>query len=160
MEPDRGLNFFSLAPRLMMHLNDIAASGLVQTGSRVRYRVLIAGAARAVAGFRRWAEPLLSRGQRLEDAQNARPEIRSALDRAQRFLGLATLLTVVLSAVAVALAARRYMQRHLDACAIMRCLGMTQRRLVLLHASMFLWLALLSTLAGYLIGFAAHLVLC
>jgi putative ABC transport system permease protein len=69
------------------------------------------------------------------------------------------LLTVVLSAVAVALAARRYMQRHLDACAIMRCLGMTQRRLVLLHASMFLWLALLSTLAGYLIGFAAHFVL-
>ena len=159
MEPDRGLNFFSLAPRLMMHLDDIAASGLVQTGSRVRYRLLIAGDERAVAGFRRWAEPLLSRGQRLEDAQNARPEIRSALDRAQRFLGLATLLTVVLSAVAVALAARRYMQRHLDACAIMRCLGMTQRRLVLLHASMFLWLALLSTLAGYLIGFAAHFVL-
>ncbi|MBP8168476.1 MAG: ABC transporter permease, partial [Azonexus sp.] len=159
MEPDRGLNFFSLAPRLMMHLDDIAASGLVQTGSRVRYRLLIAGDEPAVAGFRRWAEPLLSRGQRLEDAQNARPEIRSALDRAQRFLGLATLLTVVLSAVAVALAARRYMQRHLDACAIMRCLGMTQRRLVLLHASMFLWLALLSTLAGYLIGFAAHFVL-
>jgi len=159
MEPDRGINFFSLAPRLMMHLDDIAASGLVQVGSRVRYRLLLAGDERAVAGFRKWAEPQLSRGQRLEDAQNARPEIRSALDRAQRFLGLATLLTVVLAAVAVALAARRYMQRHLDACAIMRCLGMTQNRLVLLHAAMFLWLALLSTLTGYLLGFAAHFVL-
>ena len=158
-EPDRGINFFSLAPRLMMHLDDIAASGLIQAGSRVRYRLLLAGDAKAVAGFRNWAEKQLSRGQRLEDAKNARPEIRSALDRAQRFLGLATLLTVVLAAVAVALAARRYMQRHLDACAIMRCLGMTQNRLVLLHAAMFLWLALLSTLAGYLLGFAAHFVL-
>ncbi len=159
MEPDRGINFFSLAPRLMMHLDDIAASGLVQVGSRVRYRLLLAGEEKALAGFRNWAEKQLSRGQRLEDAKNARPEIRSALDRAQRFLGLATLLTVVLAAVAVALAARRYMQRHLDACAIMRCLGMTQNRLVWLHAAMFLWLALLSTLTGYLLGFAAHFVL-
>ena len=159
MEPDRGINFFSLAPRLMMHVDDIPASGLVQTGSRVRYRLLLAGETKALANFRAWAEPRLSYGQRLEDARNARPEIRSALDRSQRFLGLATLLTVVLSAVAVALAARRYMQRHLDACAIMRCLGMTQHRLVRLHAVMFLWLALLATLAGCVFGFAAHFVL-
>lgn len=159
MEPDRGMNFFSLAPRLMMHLDDLPSSGLVQPGSRLRYRLLLAGDEKSLTAFRRWAEPQLSRGQRLEDAQNARPEIRNALDRAQRFLGLATLLTVVLSAVAVALAARRYMQRHLDACAIMRCLGLTQRRLILLHAAVFLWLALLSTLTGYLLGFAAHFVL-
>ena len=159
MEPDRGINFFSLAPRLMMHLDDIPASGLVQVGSRVRYRLMVAGDEQAVIGFRRWLEPQLAHGQRLEDAQNARPEIRSALDRAQRFLGLATLLTVVLSAVAVALAARRFMQRHLDACAIMRCLGMTQHRLLRLHGAMFLWLALLSILLGCLLGFAAHFVL-
>ncbi|PKO92436.1 MAG: ABC transporter permease [Betaproteobacteria bacterium HGW-Betaproteobacteria-10] len=159
MEPDRGMNFFSLAPRLMMHLDDLPASGLVQSGSRLRYRLLLAGDEKSLATFRRWAEPQLSRGQRLEDAQNARPEIRNALDRAQSFLGLATLLTVVLSAVAVALAARRYMQRHLDACAIMRCLGLTQGRLISLHGAVFLWLALLSTLTGYLLGFAAHFVL-
>jgi putative ABC transport system permease protein len=158
-EPDRGMNFFSLAPRLMMHLDDIPASGLVQAGSRVSYRLMLAGDDRALLGFRQWAEAQLSRGQRLEDARNARPEIRSALDRAQRFLGLATLLTVVLSAVAVALAARRYMQRHLDSCAVMRCLGMTQSRLLRLHASMFLWLALISILAGACLGYAAHFVL-
>ena len=159
MEPDRGVNFFSLAPRLMMHLDDVPASGLVQVGSRVSYRLLLAGEAKDVAGFRNWVEPRLSRGQRLEDIQNARPEIRSALDRAQRFLGLATLLTVVLAAVAVALAARRYMQRHLDACAIMRCMGMTQNRLIRLHAVTFVWLALLAALFGAMLGFAAHFVL-
>lgn len=159
MEPDRGINFFSLAPRLMMHLDDVASSGLVQTGSRLSYRLLLAGDESAIAGFRDWVQPRLSRGQRLEDIQNARPEIRSALDKAQRFLGLATLLTVVLSAVAVALASRRYMQRHFDACAVMRCLGLTQGKLVGLHVSMFFWLALMSGAVGVLIGFGAHFVL-
>lgn len=159
LEPDRGINFFSLAPRLMMHLDDIPASGLVQFGSRLRYRLLLAGEEKVVAGFKAWLDGRLVAGERLEDAQNARPEIRNALDRAQRFLGLATLLTVVLSAVSVALAARRYMQRHLDACAVMRCLGLTQGRLLILHGLLFFWLALLSALVGCLLGFAAHFVL-
>ncbi len=158
-EPDRGINFFSLAPRLMMHVDDVPATGLIQFGSRVTYRLLLAGDDAAIEAFRKWLAPRLTRGERLEEAQNARPEIRGALDRAQRFLGLSTLLTVVLSAVAVALAARRYLQRHLDACAVMRCMGMTQRRLLRLHGLLFLWLALLSALLGCLTGFVAHFVL-
>lgn len=159
LEPDRGVNFFALAPRLMMHLDDVAGSGLVQIGSRVTYRLLLAGDAEAINGFRSWLDVRLKRGERLEDASNARPEIRGALDRAQRFLGLATLLTVILSAVAAALAARRYMQRHLDACAVMRCLGLTQGGLIRLHALLFLCLGLLAGFVGCLLGFAAHYVL-
>lgn len=159
LEPDRGISFFSLAPRLLMHLDDIPASGLVQFGSRLRYRLLLAGETSAVEGMRGWLEGRLARGERLEDARNARPEIRSALDRAERFLGLATLLTVILAAVAVALATRRYLQRHLDACAVMRCLGMTQGRLLRLHAQMFLWLTLVAIAVGGAIGFAAHFAL-
>jgi putative ABC transport system permease protein len=158
-EPDRGINFLSFAPRLMMHLDDVGKSGLIQSGSRITYRFLFAGDPSVIAGFRAWLEPQLSRGQRLEDIQNARPEIRSALDRAQRFLGLATLLTVVLAAVAVALASRRYMQRHLDACAVMRCLGLTQNSLVTLHLTTFFWLAIISGCVGVLVGFTAHFAL-
>jgi len=158
-EPDRGINFFSLAPRLMMHADDIPATGLIQNGSRVSYRLLVAGDDRAVAGFRPWLAGRLARGERLEDVGNARPELRTALDRAERFLGLATVLTVVLAAVAVAMASRRYMQRHLDACAVMRCLGMTHGRLLRLHAAVFFWLALLGAGLGCLLGFAAHFVL-
>jgi putative ABC transport system permease protein len=101
----------------------------------------------------------LQRGEQVEDSSNARPEIRAALDRAQRFLGLATLLTVILAAVAVALASRRYLQRHLDACALMRCLGVTQGGLIRLHTVIFLFLALMAALLGSLTGFAAHYVL-
>jgi putative ABC transport system permease protein len=159
LEPDRGIGFFNLAPRLMMHLDDIPASGLVQFGSRLRYRLLLAGDTATVDALRTWLETRLERGERLEDASNARPEIRSALERAERFLGLATLLTVILAAVAVALATRRYLQRHLDACAVMRCLGMTQNRLLRLHALLFLWLALVATAAGSLLGYSTHFLL-
>ncbi len=158
-EPDRGVNFFSLAPRLMMHLDDVAATGLVQFGARIRYQLMLAGAERDVAAYRKWLEKRLARGEKLEDTGNGRPEIRSVLDRAERFLGLATLLTVILSAVAAAMAARRYLQRHLDACAVMRCLGMTQGRLLRFHATLFLWLALLAGVVGSVTGFLAHFVL-
>lgn len=158
-EPDRGFNFFSLAPRLMMNLQDLAATGLVQPGSRVVYRILLAGDAGALAAFRQGLEPSLARGERVEDAQNARPELRTALERAQRFLGLSALLTVLISAVAVALAARRYVERHLDTCAVMRALGAKQGDLLQIFSFQFAGLAAAGAALGCLIGWAAHYVL-
>jgi putative ABC transport system permease protein len=159
LEPDRGLNFFSVAPRLLMNLADVESTGLVQVGSRVTYRLLLAGDPGALLAFRQALEPQMARGERIEDAQNARPEIRSALDRAQKFLGLAALLTVVLAAVAVALAARRYMQRHLDSCAVMRCLGATQGFLGRVYLGQFALLGLGAALLGCCLGYAAHFAL-
>jgi putative ABC transport system permease protein len=159
LEPDRGINFFSVAPRLLMNLADLEATGLIQVGSRVGYRLLLAGEPPAVQGFQRAIEAKLARGERIEDAQNARPEIRTALDRAQKFLGLSSLLTVVLAAVAVALAARRYMQRHLDPCAVMRCLGATQGFLLCIYLGQFALLGLLAALLGCALGYLAHFAL-
>lgn len=158
-EPDRGINFFSVAPRLLMNLVDLPATDLLQAGSRATYRLLLAGDATAVRDFQRALAPRLARGERIEDLQNARPEIRSALERAQKFLALAALLTVVLCAVAVALAARRYLQRHLDACAVMRCLGATQRVLLRLYLSQFVVLGALAALLGCALGYLAHFAL-
>jgi putative ABC transport system permease protein len=159
LEPDRGINFFSVAPRLLMNLADLPATGLLQVGSRVGYRLLVAGDAALVKRYQLDIETRLQRGQRIEDAQNGRPEIRTALDRAQKFLGLSALLTVVLAAVAVALAARRYVQRHLDPCAVMRCLGATQRLLLHLYLGQFAVLGLLAAGVGCGIGYLAHFAL-
>ena len=159
LEPDRGVNFFAVAPRLLMHLADLEATGLVQPGSRIAYRLLIAGEYDSVRQFRSFVRQSLERGERIEDAENARPEIRTALERAERFLGLAALLTVVLATVAVAVASRRYMQRHLDPCAVMRCLGATQGFLLRVHLGQFVLLGLIASLLGCLIGYAAHFVL-
>ena len=93
-EPDRGVNFFSVAPRLLMNLADLEGTGLIQLGSRVGYRLLLAGEPHLVKSFRERASEILERGERLEDADNARPEIRTALDRAQKFLGIAAMLWV------------------------------------------------------------------
>ncbi|MFT3850094.1 MAG: FtsX-like permease family protein [Propionivibrio sp.] len=158
-EPDRGLNFFSVAPRLLMNVADVPLTALIQPGSRIRYRLLFAGDLQRINEFKDYVDKLLERGERIEDTENARPEIRSALDRAQRFLGISALLTVVLAAVAVALAARRYMQRHLDPCAIMRCLGATQAFLLRVYLGQFVLLGLVSSLAGCVLGYVAHYAL-
>jgi len=123
LEPDRGINPFALAPRLLMNLADLPASGLVQPGSRITWRLHLAGEAAAVAAFGKTMEKRLGRGERLESLDNARPEVRNLIERAQRFLRLAALLAVILAAVAVGLSADRYMRRHLDGCAVLRCLG-------------------------------------
>jgi hypothetical protein len=120
------LGFLSGQPRIMLNVDDLAATGLIQPGSRVRYSLQVSGETAAVDAYRAWLAPRLSAGARMEGVRDARPEIRSALDRAERFLNLAVLVTVLLGAAAVALAARRYLQRHLDGCAVMRCLGAGQ----------------------------------
>ena len=159
LEPDRGVNFFSVAPRLLMNIADLPATGLIQPGSRINYRLLIAGNYSNINKLKIDVEKILERGERVEDAQSARPEIRTALERAQKFLGLSALLTVVLAAVAVALASRRYMQRHLDPCAIMRCLGATQKFLMRIYIVQFALLGLLSALLGCIVGYLAHFAL-
>ena len=159
LEPDRGVNFFSVAPRLLMNLGDLEATGLIQPGSRIIYRLLVAGEPQSIKTFRGRVSKIMGRGERIEDAENARPEIRTALDRAQKFLGIAALLSVILAAVAVALAARRYMQRHLDPCAVMRCLGATQDFLLRAYLGQFVVLGLVAAGVGCALGFLSHFVL-
>ncbi|WP_317984299.1 ABC transporter permease [Candidatus Dactylopiibacterium carminicum] len=158
-EPDRGMGFSSFMPRVMMNMADLPASRLVQEGSRVRYRLQLAGEPDVVVRFRDWVRPLLDRGQELESVDDARPEIRERLDRAARFLRLAAMLAVVLAAVAIGLAARRYLQRHLDSCAVMRCFGAGRRQLLGAYALAFTGFALVVSLLGCLAGYGVQALL-
>ncbi|KGM53966.1 permease [Lysobacter arseniciresistens ZS79] len=153
-EPDAALDYFNVAPKVFLNLDDLAATGLVQEGSRIRHRLVVAGDAAAVERFVATAKPALARGQRLETVADARPEIRSALDRAGRFLGLAALVSVVLAAVAVAMAARRHSERHLSGTAVMRCLGASQATLAGVHIGELVLLGLLACTVGVAVAFA------
>ncbi len=155
-EPESSAGFLNLGPRLMMNAQDLASTGLIQVGSRVSYRLYVAGADGALAEFRAYALDKVGPGQRVEDIRQARPEINSALSRAERFLGLSSLLTVILAGVAVALAARRYLQRHLDGCAVMRCMGASQGEILGLHASQFVMVGALASAIGCAAGFACQ----
>ncbi|MDO8893306.1 MAG: FtsX-like permease family protein [Sulfurimicrobium sp.] len=158
-EPDRGGGMFSIAPRLMMNAQDLPATALIQPGSRIGYRTLLAGQPREIAAYRAWATPRLSRGERIEGVSDGRPEIRSALERGGKFLNLAALTSLILAAVAIVLSARRFLERHLDGCAVMRCVGASQAQVFRLYLYQFLWLGVLASLAGCLLGYGAQWVL-
>ncbi len=156
LEPERGANFFNIAPRLVMSLADVPATSLVQTGSRVWYYLYAAGEREAVSGLEGWARQRMDRGQRVDNLESGRPEVRAAIERAQRFLGLTALLAAILAGVAIALGTRRFVERHLDGCAVMRCLGATQRQLLALHGAEFLLLGAAASAAGCVAGIAAQ----
>lgn len=153
-EPDAALDYFNVAPKVFLNASDLPATGLVQLGSRIGYRLVVAGDAGAVERFTATAREALGRGQRMETIQDARPEVRSALDRAGRFLGLAALVSVILAAVAVAMAARRHSERHLSGVAVMRCLGAQQSRLVGIHVGELVLLGLIACTVGVVVAFA------
>ena len=160
LEPDRGTGFMSFAPRVLINASDLPATGLVQPASRISWRLALAGPEPAVQRYRAWAEAELAQpgvaGVRLETLDSGRPEMRATLDRAGKFLNLVALLAALLSAVAVALAARGFAARHLDASAMLRVLGLPQRRIAGAYVTEFVLVGLCASVAGVLIGWAVH----
>ena len=161
-EPDRGAGFMSFAPRVMIAEADLAVTRLVQPASRLNYRLAVAGPDAAVGRFTQWAQGQIQsadlRGVRLESFEAGRPEMRQTLDRAEKFLNLVALLSALLSAVAVALAARAFAASHLDDCAMLRVLGQPQRRIALAYAFEFGVVGLFASLLGVALGWAVHFV--
>ncbi|HEY7379021.1 MAG TPA: FtsX-like permease family protein [Steroidobacteraceae bacterium] len=154
--PDQGSTFAELAPNALINIEDIPATQLVQPGSRLTYAVLFAGNRSQVETYKTWLEGERKPGERLLDIAEASPQIRSSMDRAGRFLNLAGLVSVLLAAVAVAMAARRYARRHLDTVALMKCLGASQRFILTISVLELVTLALVCAVIGTLIGFLAQ----
>ena len=156
-EPEVSTGFLAVGPRMLINQADLAATGLLAPGNRAVFRLMVAGS--AIESYRAWAEAALQRGQRLETIRDLRPEVRQTLERAEKFLGIASLVAVLLAAVAVALAAGRYLRRHLDASAMMRCMGAPQRQVLTLFIAQFAWLGLGASLIGALLGYAGQALL-
>lgn len=154
-----GGNLFRLGPRVLMALEDIPTTGLVTPASRVRHQLLVAGERESVENYRSWVEENLPTGARMETMENARPELRSALDRGRRFLALAALAAVLVAGAAVALATRRFVDNQSDTSAIMRCLGATRRFIHQILLLRLLLIAIATSLTGSLLGFLAQMTL-
>lgn len=156
-EPDRSGDLFSIAPRLLINLSDLRATGLIQEGSRMRFRLLVAGEKGDVRRFRTKVEKLIRQGEQIEGVRDARQEVRVALQRGEQFLGLASIVSVILAFVAVAMAARRYADRHLDTCAILRCFGASHAQISSIFFLQLALLGLISAAVGCGLGYVAHL---
>jgi len=159
-EPDRGGGFMTFAPRVMVHADDLPATRLVQPASRITWRLAVVGSDDAVRRFSAWAQAAIEagklRGARMESLESGRPEMTQTLGRAEKFLNLVALLAALLSAVAVAIAARGFAQRHLDDCAMLRVLGLSQRTMAWSFALEFLVVGVLASVLGVALGFAVH----
>ena len=156
-EPDEGGSLFNLAPRVLMNHADLDATGLIGPASRATYKLLLAGDAVTVDGFKRWAEPRRSPNTSLNDASDARPEFASAVDRASRFLRLATLVTLLVAGAAIALASHRLVERQTDAVAVMRCLGAPRHLLIRIFVLRLVLFGLATSLLGCLLGWLGQL---
>jgi putative ABC transport system permease protein len=156
-EPDRSGDFYSLTPRVLMHIDDLAATGVVQPGSRVRYRDLWSGEPKVLQNYRQAQQASLRVDQKFEDVRDGNSQVGRALDRAERYLNLASLAAVMLSGVAVALSASRFAVRRYDASALLRCLGLSRRQALLLFSLQLALIGLLACCLGALLGWLGQL---
>jgi putative ABC transport system permease protein len=97
--PDQGGSFAELAPSLIMNREDIPATELIQPGSRVSHAALFAGDRANIDEFKAWLQANKKRGERILDIAQASPQIKNAVDRAGRFLSLASLVSVLLCSI-------------------------------------------------------------
>jgi putative ABC transport system permease protein len=162
LEPDRGGGFMNFAPRVLLNQADLDGTRLVQPASRLNYRFAVAGEDAQTRRFAQWATQEVEkpdvRGVRVESLESGRPDMRQTMDRAEKFLNLVALLAAMLSAVAVALAARSFAANHLDDCAMLRVLGQSQRTIALRYTLEFAVIGLAASALGVAIGFAVHYV--
>ncbi len=162
-ELDRGFAFVNLSPRVMLRADELSSTGLIGYGSRVTYRLLVAGDPAVVKRFAHYAHTQIDggklRGITLESLEDGQPQVRQMLDRARHFFTLVALLTALLAAVAIAMAAQRYMARHLDGCATMRCFGVSRRTLCELFLLEFVVLGIAGGTVGAALGYVGHLAL-
>ncbi len=155
-EPDKRGDFYSFSPRVMINADDLQATEVVQPGSRVHYFFQFSGDSKALTEFNHWIKPQLNPSQRIRDIHDDRPELGSALERAERYLGLSSIIVILIAGVAIAMATRRYTERHFNATAILRCLGCKQSEILWLYGSQFLVLGLLASTIGSLLGWFAQ----
>ncbi|MGI9274833.1 MAG: ABC transporter permease [Endozoicomonas sp.] len=152
LETDRGGDFYSFSPRLMFNLDDLDKTGIIQPGSRVTWKIMLAGERRELERFKEVVEPELEPSERLIMADDSRRDLRNSVVRLRQFLGLGSLAAILLAGVAVAMSSRRFAERRFDAIAVMRCLGARQSQVMTLLVGELLLVALLVAIPGVAIG--------
>ena len=158
-ESDRAGNFYSLSPRLMMNLQDVTAAKLVQPGSRVSWRMLVAGENLALESLKQNLEPLLVSHQSFESLTDNNQALAASLSKARSYLSLAAMLAIILAGIAIAMAAQDYARQHFDSSALLRTLGASRRYVTRLYLYQLMYLALFTSLIGLILGYVGQEVL-
>lgn len=156
-EPDAGFSVFSYGPRVLMNVADIPRSEVVQPGSRVQYNFLVSGDQSSLESWQEAMEDVLAPEQSILGVRDSQPQLAKSINRAERFLLLAGSMGVLLAGVAIAIASRRYTERHYDYVGILRSLGSSARTVLSLYLGHLAILCGFGVLLGCLIGWLLHL---
>jgi putative ABC transport system permease protein len=154
--PDQSIGFASLAPSLVINALDLPATALINEGSRVSYALLVAGDTNAVDDFYEEIEVLLPESVRSRNREEGSDRASNAADRAQRFLSLTAVISLLLSAVAIAMSARRFAHRRMDTVALMKSLGASQQFVISAAFVQLVLLGILGVLLGSVMGFVVE----
>lgn len=155
-EPDRGGGFSMLGARLMMNMQDLPATGVIQPGSRVSFKLLAAGDGNSVLAYKSWAESLNDEHLNIVMPEEAEEQLSDALERGRSFLLLAGTVGVLLAAIALALSSHRYAERHKDNIALMKSWGLSSGRIRGILIKQLSLLGLICTVVGIIVGSLIH----
>lgn len=158
-EPDSPQSFFGVAPRVIMHIDDIPQTQVVQTGSRINHTWMLTGESERIEEFKSWLEPQIGEHHRWVGIKEGNRGIDGALTRAERFLLLAGSLCVVLSGLAIATAARRYAERQSAHVALLKTFGQTPATITRIYGFNLFILGLLGVTLGVVLGWLLHKIM-
>lgn len=151
-EPDRGQGFMNFGARVLMHTSDLASTGVLQEGSRASFNLLLAGPSQTIDRFIQTMEPGLSVHERVVDVATEQRRVANSLDMARKFLMLSSIFGVLLAGIAIAIAAQRFCNRHIDQVALLKSLGSTTRQIRLLYLGQLIWLGIGASIVGLVVG--------
>jgi len=161
-EPDSGTGFGATGARVMMSQDDIEKSQLIRPGSRLTYRLLMAGNEQNVKGYGDWYEEYEKLNQeqishyQIRTPQNSEQQLSDALERGRSFLLLSGTIGVLLAGLAMALASQRYASRLTDQVALMKAWGQTANSIRRSQLIRLIIITSVSTTIGIALGWAAH----
>ncbi len=155
-EPDKRGDVYSLSPRVMINGADLLSTEIIQPGSHVHYFFQFSGTQQELVEFNHWVKPFMIPTQRIMDIYEDRPELGTALQRAERYLGLSSIIVIIIAGVAIAMATRRYCERHFNTTAILRCLGLKQSQVLWLYTLQFILLGLIANSIAIALGWLAQ----
>ena len=151
--PDQGSNVFQFSPPVLMPIADLAQTGLLTPGSRASFSYLFAGDEGQVVAMRDWLKDQLKTGERLETLNDGAPAVNTALQRAQRFLNSAALLSVILAGAAIALTSYSFSRHETHTVAVLKTMGASRRKILYRYLSQLFITSTAAAILGIFIGF-------
>ena len=158
-EPDSVQTAFGFSPRVIMHIDDVAATNAVQVGSRINYEWLLAGDKRDIVLLEANFKDKLGEHYKWRDSKNGNQQVNKTMQRADSFLLLGSSLSLLLAGVAIALAVRRFIQRQTSTVAILKTLGVAPNTIAAMYFMLVSSLGILAVCVGCFIGWLLHLAI-